>query len=150
MAKQHNLKAIAAFRAFRGAAIGSAGIAISAQTEQSFAAKIKHLLANMDFASTSVTLLRHELDAPNKYLIGYLVVVCLVWALLLFVQAYGLWNGRRWAVWLAFATSIVVLVNFAWLTTSVLGVKNIFVVAGNLLVAMYLLYLLRRESNVSQ
>ncbi|MFM7009790.1 MAG: DUF2127 domain-containing protein [Betaproteobacteria bacterium] len=150
MAKQRNLKVIAAFRAFRGAVIGSAGIAISAQTEQSFADKIKDLQTNMDIASTSVTLLRHELDASNEYLIGYLAVVCLVWALLLFVQAYGLWNGRHWAVWLAFATSIIVLVNIAWITTSVLGVKNIFLLAGNLLVAMYLLHLLRRKSNVSQ
>lgn len=145
MATHHNLKAIAAFRGFRGVVIGSAGVAVSGQTEQSLAAKAEHLLADMDIAHPIMSFLSHVLDAPNEHLIGHLVIVCFVWAGLLLIQAYGLWQSKHWAVWLALATSVFVLGGFAWIALPIFGTKTTFIVAGNLLVAVYLLYLLRRK-----
>lgn len=145
MATHHNLKAIAAFRGFRGVVIGSAGVAVSGQTEQGLVVKAEHLLADMEIAHPIMSVLSQLADAPDAHLIGHLVMVCLVWATLLLVQAYGLWRGRHWAVWLAFMTSVFVLGGFAWVALPILGTKTTFIVAGNLLVAVYLLYLLRRK-----
>lgn len=150
MTAQHNLRAIAAFRLFRGLVIGAAGIAIYGQTEQSLAAKTEYLLAEIDLASPVMALMGHALGAPSESLIGHLVVICLAWALLLFVQAYGLWKGRHWAVWLAFLTSVFVSGAIASVAMPIFGVKTTVVVAGNLMVAVYLLYLLRRKRTVSQ
>ena len=149
MATHHNLKAIAAFRTLRGVVIGSVGIAISGLSEESLVAKAEHLLADIDIAHPLMRVLR-ALDTPNEYVIGHLVIVCLVWAMLLFVQAYGLWKERYWAVWLALATSVFVLGGFAWVALPIFGTKATFIVAGNLLVALYLLYLLRRKHRVAE
>ena len=149
MATHHNLKAIAAFRALRGVVIGSAGVAISGQTEESLVAKAEHLLADIDIAHSIMGVLR-VLDMPNEQVIGHLVIVCLVWAMLLFVQAYGLWKERYWAVWLALATSVFVLGGFAWVALPIFGTTATFIVAGNLLVALYLLYLLRRKYRIAE
>lgn len=150
MATHHNLKAIAAFRGFRGVVIGSAGIAVSGQTEEGLVTQAEHLLADMDIAHPVMSFLSRILDAPNEQVIGHLVIVCLFWAMLLFVQAYGLWQERYWAVWLALATSVFVLGGFAWVTLPIFGTKATFIVAGNLLVALYLLYLLRRKHRIAE
>ena len=150
MATHHNLKAIAAFRGFRGVVIGSAGIAVSGQTEERLVTQAEHLLADMDIAHPVMSFLSRIVDAPNDQLIGHLVIVCLAWSVLLFVQAYGLWQHRHWAVWLAFATSVFVLAGFAWVALPIFGAKATFIVAGNLLVATYLLYLLRRKRQVAE
>ncbi len=150
MATHHNLKAIAAFRGFRGVVIGSAGIAVSGQTEQGLVAKAEHLLADIEIAHPIMSFLSRLLDTPNEHLIRHLVIVCLLWAMLLLIQAYGLWQSKHWAVWLALVTSVLVLGGFAWVALPIFGTKITFIVAGNLLVAVYLLYLLRRKRAVAE
>lgn len=62
-------------------------------------------------------------DTSNAqlWLIGTLV---LVYALLRFAEAYGLWRGRRWAEWLAaLSGAIYVPVEIYELTRGVSGIK---------------------------
>ena len=152
MATHHNLKAIAAFRALRGAVIAATAVTIYAQADENLATRAEHLLANMDVdvTHTVVGLLNRVMDARSEWLLEQIVLICLAWSTLLFVQAYGLWKERYWAVWLAFATSVFVLGGFAWVALPIFGTKATFIVAGNLLVALYLLYLLRRKHRVAE
>ena len=152
MATHHHLKAIAAFRALRGAVIATTAITIYAQADENLATQAEQFLARMDVDVTHaiVGLLSRVLDARTEWLLDQIVLICLAWSALLFVQAYGLWQNRQWAVWLAFATSVFVLAGFAWVALPIFGTKATFIVAGNLLVATYLLYLLRRKHRVAE
>ena len=152
MATHHHLKAIAAFRALRGVVIGTTAVAIYAQADENLDSKAEQLLTRMDVDVTHTVagLLSQVLDARGEWLMDQIVLVCLAWSALLFVQAYGLWQNRHWAVWLAFATSVFVLTGFAWVALPIFGTKATLIVAGNLLVATYLLYLLRRKRGVAE
>lgn len=152
MATHHHLKAIAAFRAFRGAVIAAAAVTIYAQADDNLAAQTEQLLARMDIdvTHTVVGLINRVLDARTEWLLDQVVLICLAWSALLFVQAYGLWQNRHWAVWLALATSVFVLGGFAWVALPIFGTKATFIVVGNLLIAVYLLYLLRRKRAVAE
>lgn len=152
MATHHHLKAIAAFRALRGVVIGTTAVTIYVQADENLATRAEHLLATMDVdvTHTVVGLLNRVLDARSEWLLEQIVLICLAWSALLFVQAYGLWQNRHWAVWLAFATSIFVLAGFAWVALPIFGTKATFIVAGNLLVATYLLFLIRRKRRVAE
>lgn len=105
--------------------------------------KAQHLLNQLEMVVPGTSLLWHELNILNETLIGHFVLVCWLWAFLLLVQAYGLWKGRQWAVWLAFATSVLILGSFAWLAVPIFGAKTAVFAVCNLLVASYLLILLR-------
>lgn len=152
MTTHHHLKAIAVFRALRGAVITATAITIYAQADENLATRAEYLLANMDVdvTHTVVGLLNRVLDARSEWLLEQIVLICLAWSALLLVQAYGLWQNRHWAVWLAFATSVFVLASFAWVALPIFGTKATFIVAGNLLVAAYLLYLLRRKRRIAE
>ena len=150
MAIHHNLKAIALFRGLRGLVIGSVGIAISSQTDQSLMRQVDLILENLDIAPSVIQLLDKAMGAPQEQLVKHLVVIALAWAMLLCVQAYGLWQNRYWAVWLAFATSVFVLAGFAWVAAPIMGVQTTFIFAGNLLVSLYLLFLLRSKQRIPE
>ena len=150
MAIHHHLKAIAVFRALRGLAVGAAGVAISGQTEQGLMAKADQVVANLDMPLPVLEWLSRALGASSQPWVSQLVVLAMAWALLLFVQAYGLWRNRHWAVWLAFLTSVLVLGGFSWVALPVLGWRTTLVLAANLLVGLYLLFVLRRKHRVAQ
>lgn len=129
MATHHHLKAIAAFRALRGAVIAATAITIYALADENLASKAEQLLTRMDVdvTHTVVGLLSRVLDARSEWLLDQIVLVCLAWSALLFVLA-----------------------GFAWGALPIFGTKATLIVAGNLLVATYLLYLLRRKRGVAE
>ena len=146
----HHLKAIALFRGLRGLIVGSAGLAISGQTDQSLVKQLNRLLEKVDIAHPALELLHQVQMTSQAQLVQQLVVIALIWAMLLFVQAYGLWLNRRWAVWLALTTSVGVIAGLTWVTMPILGTLSSLSLAGNLLIALYLLHLLRRKHHIAK
>ena len=96
MAAHHHLKAIALFRGLRGLIVGSAGLAISGQTDQSLVKQLNRLLEKLDIAHPVLELLHQVQMTSQAQLVQQLVVIALMWAMLLLMQACGLWLNRRW------------------------------------------------------
>lgn len=84
-----------------------------------------------------------RLNEPRLLLLAFLA---LLYASVRFVEAYGLWHGRRWAEWFAVASSGVYVPlemyelsqGFTWL--------KLFMLATNLAIVVYLGAVLRRYS----
>ncbi|MFY9951572.1 MAG: DUF2127 domain-containing protein [Candidatus Sulfotelmatobacter sp.] len=66
-----------------------------------------------------------------------------VYSGLRFVEAYGLWNGRTWAEWVAFGSgTLLIPLEIRELLRGVTLLRSV-VFVGNLVVIGYMLYLLR-------
>jgi uncharacterized membrane protein (DUF2068 family) len=70
-----------------------------------------------------------------------------------FVEAYGLWNQRRWGEWLAVITGSIYLPLEIYAVIRSANWINILVLGGNLLVVLYILAIMldnrrRRESSM--
>lgn len=146
----HHLKAIALLRGLRGLIVGSAGLTISGQTDQSLVGQLNRLLEKVDIAHPVLEFLNKTQMTSQAQLVKPLVAIAMIWAMLLFVQAYGLWLNRRWAVWLAFSTSVAVIAGLTWVTMPILGTLSSLSLAGNLLIALYLLHLLGRKHHIAK
>ena len=70
----------------------------------------------------------------------------LVYAVVRFAEAYGLWFGRRWAEWLAaLSGAIYVPVEIYELSRGVSPIK-VGALAINILIIMYMAYMLRHRA----
>ncbi len=101
-----------------------------------------HLNAGSSYPNVFVRILE---DASNAqlWLVGALV---LVYAVVRFAEAYGLWFGRRWAEWLAAASgAIYVPVEIYELARHVTWVR-ITALVLNVLIVAFMVFALSRRS----
>ena len=99
-----------------------------------------HLNAGKSYPNVFFRILEDTSNA-QLWLIGALV---LVYALVRFAEAYGLWTEKRWAEWLAaLSGGIYVPVEIYELTRSVSWIK-ITALVLNVLIVAYMCYVLWR------
>ena len=141
------LRTIAVFEAFKGAlALLAAGgiLAIIPAGARHIAIELVgrlHLNPGKSYPSVFVRLLENAASA-QLWLIAGLVVV---YAVVRFVEAYGLWRTRRWAEWLAaISGAIYVPAEIYELSRSITAIKLAALVL-NIAVVAYMCYALWRS-----
>jgi uncharacterized membrane protein (DUF2068 family) len=141
------LRSIAIFEAGKGALVFAAACGV---------VSMRHTDLH---AATDAFLLRHGIDPERHYTrlfiesvaratnrhTGEVVVFCLVYALIRFAEAYGLWRAKHWAEWFAVISAgiylPVELEHFAHRPTAF----NAGIILFNVALILYLARLLMRQ-----
>ena len=141
------LRAVAVFEAFKGtlALLAACGVlAIIPKSARHLAIELVgrlHLNPGKSYPSVFLKLVENTSNT-QLWLIAALVVV---YAIVRFAEAYGLWRSRRWAEWLAAASgAIYVPVELYELTLSLSWIKFGALIL-NLAVVAYMCYVLWRS-----
>ena len=138
------LRAVALFEAFKGALVLAAGFGLLALFHgdaQGFADELVGRLHLNPAKNTPQVFLRLLENISNSQL-WVLAGFAALYASLRFIEAYGLWRGRRWAEWLAaLSGSIYVPVEIYELTRHVTWIK-IGALLLNAAVVAYMCYAL--------
>jgi uncharacterized membrane protein (DUF2068 family) len=140
------LRAVALFEALKGtlALLAACGVlAMIPKDARYFAIELVgrlHLNPGKSYPNVFVRLLEKETNA-QLWLIAALVVV---YATVRLVEAYGLWNSRKWAEWLAAASgAIYIPVEIYEISRGVSWIKVTALVA-NIAIVAYMCYVLWR------
>ena len=150
LALNGGLRAVALFEAFKGtlALLAAGGLFYLVPRDLrhvalELAGRL-HLNAGKRYPNVFSRILEDTSNA-QLWLIGGLVVV---YALVRFIEAYGLWRARRWAEWLA-ASSGAIYVPFELyeLSRGVSSIKLAALVANLAVVAFMILSLLSRSTS---
>ena len=141
------LKIVALFETFKGILGLFAGAGIFFMTRQSIRlsmgqlVKHFHLDPEQGISKIIIDAAGHLTD--NR--IRFLFIFSLLYALMRFVEAYGLWFARRWAEWFALISGCVYLPfelfelakGFTWI--------KILLVVINLVVVLYMAFVLKHN-----
>ncbi|MEI8186396.1 MAG: DUF2127 domain-containing protein [Chlorobiaceae bacterium] len=141
------LKLVAVFEAFKGFLVLFAGLAIFSLLQQNvqFSAEqlVRHLHLNPahNFPKIFIQAAGNLTDSR----IRFLALFALLYSVMRFVEAYGLWFARRWAEWFALISGCVYLPfelfelakGFTWLKITLLIV--------NLVVVLYMAFVLKHN-----
>jgi uncharacterized membrane protein (DUF2068 family) len=141
------MRAVAVFEAAKGALVLLAGFGVLR-------------LLHRDAHELAIELIRHLHLDPTKRLphlfinaassvtdvqLWLLAALALVYAAIRFVEAYGLWKGRRWAEWFALISGAIYLpVEMYELSRGASAIK-IGALAVNVLVVLYMVFLIRHR-----
>ncbi len=138
------LRPIALFEALKGAVVLIAGFGLLSflgRDNEEFAQQIiRHLQLNpaKHYPQIFITAMSRLNDSHLLALAGFAAV----YAIVRFVEAYGLWNERRWAEWLAaLSGGIYIPIEIYELTHRVTWLR-FGALAVNLLVVGYMVWLL--------
>ena len=138
------LRAVALFEAFKGALVLAAGFGLLALFHgdaQGFADELVGRLHLNPAKNTPQVFLRLLENVSNSQLWA-LAGFAALYASLRFIEAYGLWRGRRWAEWLAaLSGGIYVPVEIYELTRGVSWIKLAALILNAAVVA-YMCYAL--------
>ncbi len=117
-------------------------------------------LIHRDVQEVAETLVRHShlnpaskypkifLDAANKVTDGTLWLfagLAALYALVRAIEAYGLWNERRWAEWFALASSAIYLPVEVYEMWPRFGWVKFSIFLTNIIVVLYMAYALRHS-----
>jgi uncharacterized membrane protein (DUF2068 family) len=141
------MRAVAVFEAAKGALVLLAGFGVLR-------------LLHSDTHALAIRLIEHLHLDPTKKLphlfinaasrltdvhLWLLALLALVYATARFIEAYGLWNGRRWAEWFALVSGAIYLpFEIYELTRGVEAIK-VGALVINILVIIYMAFMLRRR-----
>ena len=148
MKKPDGIKAIALLEAVKGLSILIVGFGLLSYLNSHAQAAGENLIEQFHLNpahETPTIFVRTLSHLQNKHL-WLLSIGALAYALLRFVEAYGLWYHRRWAEWLAVVSAI------AYLPFEVFGLIEEFnwpifgIFALNLLIVIYLSLVLWKKS----
>jgi len=138
------LRPIAVFEAFKGTIVLVAGFGLLGfldRDNQAFAERIirnLHLDPTHRYPQIFISAMARQDDAHLLMLAGFAAL----YAALRFVEAYGLWNERRWAEWLAaLSGGVYVPVEIYEIARHVTWLKIVTLVI-NLAVVAYMVWLL--------
>ena len=149
---RNGLKAVAVFEAAKGALVLLAGLAAFSLIHQNVQLLAEQLVGQMHlnpakhfpriFAAAAA-------DITDSKLI-FFSVLALLYSSMRFIEAYGLWTGRKWAEWFAlFSAGSYLPVEFFELAKGVSWMKIGFV-ALNLVIVFYLIVVLFRNGRFSR
>lgn len=145
MASAHkNLKAIAALEATKGllSIIVAFGIQLFADRSLLDIAEALVRHAHLNPASHYPSIFLHAVGEHSNIKMSFLALGALVYSLVRFIEAYGLWRARTWAEWFSLLSGgIYIPLEIRAMIThpTALGV-TVFVV--NLVVVLYMAHLL--------
>lgn len=77
--------------------------------------------------------------------IGILVALAIAYAFIRFVEAYGLWNGHRWAAWVSALSGGIYLPIEAYELTKGLSWFRVLATLANIAIVAYMVVLLWRS-----
>ena len=141
------LRAIAIFEAAKGVLVLAAGFSLFALLHRDVQAMAEQLVRQLHFSPAKhfpniFGMLASELTDSHLRMLAFLAAV---YSAMRFIEAYGLWFARAWAEWFALVSCSVYLPielfelakGFSWL--------KIGLIALNLLIALYLAYVIWRN-----
>ena len=138
------LRAVALFEAFKGALVLAAGcglLALFHGDAQGFADALVGRL-HLNPAKNTPRVFLQLLENISNSQLWLLAGFAAMYATLRFIEAYGLWRGRRWAEWLAaLSGGIYVPVEIYELTRGVSWIKLAALLLNTAVVA-YMCYML--------
>jgi len=147
MERAFGIRAIALFEGVKGSVVLLAGSGLL-------------LLVNRDVQAIAERIVRHlHLDPARRFpgiflrvasqstpdRLKLLAVGAFLYSVMRFVEAYGLWNARRWAEWFAAATGVIYMPFEAFALHRHPGPEPLFALLLNLAVVIYLGLRLRAE-----
>lgn len=140
------LRAVSIFEAGKGVLVFSLALFLSTFVSRDLPGIIVEFRTRWNVDPSShipalAKMLMHDLTGSRLH---FLIVLAAIYALMRFVEAYGLWFEKRWAEWFALLSGGVYLPvelyelakGFSWLKTGVLAI--------NLVIVGYMLILLIR------
>ncbi|NMW21035.1 MAG: DUF2127 domain-containing protein [Chlorobiaceae bacterium] len=141
------LKVVALFEAFKGLLVLLAGVAIFSMMPQDIQASAEQLIRHLHL-NPAHNIPRIFIEAAGHLTdsrLRFLALFALLYALMRFIEAYGLWFARRWAEWFALISGCVYLPvelfelakGFTWL--------KIALVVINLMVVLYMAFVLKHN-----
>lgn len=148
--RENTLRSIALFEAAKGAIVLLAGLGLATVIHDE-AHLIERLVAHLHLnpakgSSTTFLNLAHDLANIRLWM---LAAGAAAYALVRFIEAYGLWHGKRWATWFAAMSGAIYLpfegreiaVTHSWIALAALLLNG--------LVVALMLKELRRPAKVS-
>lgn len=142
------IRIVAAFEAAKGLLVLAAGIGALTFLHQNFRLLVTRLISHLHLnparhyprvfidAAASLT------DARLWLLAG----LALLYALIRFVEAYGLWQGKRWAEWFAVLSGgIYIPFELSGLLADVSLLSLVMLLANTVIVVLMAYYLKRRD-----
>jgi uncharacterized membrane protein (DUF2068 family) len=141
------LRAIALFEAAKGSLVllaGSGLLYLVNRDVQEIAARlVRHL--HLDPARRFPSIFLRVASESTPHRLKLLAVGAFLYAVMRFLEAYGLWNARRWAEWFAVATGVIYLPFEAFALARRPGPEPLVALVINLVVVVYLGVRLRQE-----
>lgn len=145
------LRAVSIFEAGKGVLVFSLALFLSTFVSRDLPGIIAEFRTHWNVDPSShipvlAKMLMHDLTGSRLH---FLIMLAAIYALMRFVEAYGLWFEKRWAEWFALVSGGVYLPvelyelakGFSWLKTGVLAI--------NLVIVGYMLILLIRAKRVA-
>jgi len=138
------LRAVSIFEAGKGVLVFSLALFLSSFVSRDLPGIIAEFRTRWNVDPSShipalAKMLMHDLTGSRLH---FLIMLAAIYALMRFVEAYGLWFEKRWAEWFALVSGGVYLPvelyelakGFSWLKTGVLAIN--LVIAGDMLILL--------------
>ena len=133
------LKAIALVKALRGTVALTVGILLlKLQSVAALKATI-----HPDIEDATLLLLIDYLGRVHENILLFIAYITIALGLIRYSEAIGLWFEKRWAEWLAFATSLFYIPFELMSLAAGFSFKVLIVLLVNLLICIYLFHILR-------
>src|SRR5437899_1667992 len=143
----YGMRAVAVFEAAKGALVLLAGLGILKLLHRDMHALATELIRHLHLDPTErlPQLFINAASRVTDLQLWLLVLLAVVYSAVRFVEAYGLWHGRRWAEWFALIAGAIYLpVEIYELSRGVSPIK-VGALAINILIIMYMAYMLRHR-----
>jgi uncharacterized membrane protein (DUF2068 family) len=136
---------IASYEAAKGVLVLVAGTGLLLLVHRDAQGLAERLVAHLhlDPAKRIPRIFLHIVTEVTPARLRWLAVGALAYALARFAEAYGLWQGRRWAEWLGVLTAAVYIPFEAEALIRQPGAEPLVALALNLTIVLYLAYVLR-------
>jgi uncharacterized membrane protein (DUF2068 family) len=143
------LKLLSLFEAGKGLLVFLVGAGLlslihkSTQQEAAEIVKFFHLNPARHYPEIFINTLANLSDAR----LWFLSVSAILYSLIRFAEAYGLWNDRLWAIWFAIASGALFLPMELYELTEKLSIVRAVILLLNIVLIFYLLRLSRQRSS---
>jgi uncharacterized membrane protein (DUF2068 family) len=139
------IRLIAAYEATKGVLVLVAGTGLLLLVHRDAQALAERLVTHLhlDPAKQIPRIFLHVVTEVTPARLRWLAAGATAYALMRFVEAFGLWRGRRWAEWLGVVTAAVYLPFEAGALIRQPGAEPLVALALNLMIVVYLARVLR-------
>ena len=148
MDSKAGLKAVALFEAAKGAVVLLAGVAafelLRSDSQVMAEEFVRHLRLNPAQGLPRVFIDAAELATPPR--LKLLAGGAFLYALVRFIEAYGLWRSQRWAEWFAAVSAAVYVPLEVWELLKGFSWLKALLVLLNLAIVGYMAFTLHRQS----
>ena len=143
------LRAVAMFEGLKGALVLAAGCGAVALVHRDLQAVAEEAVSlfHLNPASRFPRIFLAAAGRTTDARLWILAAAAAAYATVRLAEAYGLWNGRRWAEWLGAASGGLYVPIEAYEIVRRLTVTRAVLLVGNLVVVVYLLRVLYLGSN---